>query len=170
MLRSAIRNLLNLDDPPEKVALAFAVGIFFGFSPLVGLQTLLAALVAFIWKFNKLAIISGSYISNPWTMGPIIAAAWGLGHSIVGGPPMELPEVSLAALAGMDFWRQLAGQWRQLLPFAVGSMILSTAGGLISYPLMLHLIRSYRRKYGRNISLSKEPAAGFDGDGDLIRR
>jgi len=103
-------------------------------------------------------------------MGPIIAAAWGIGRSIVGGPPIELPEVTMAALGGAEFWRQLAGQWRQLLPFAVGSMILSTAGALISYPLMLVAIRSYRRKYRHQTSLSKETSAGFDGEGDLIGR
>lgn len=170
MLRSALRNLLNLDDPPEKVALAFAAGIFLGFSPLVGLQTLLAAVAAFIWKFNKLAIISGSYISNPWTMGPIIAAAWGIGRSIIGSPPIELPEVSLSALGDAGFWMQLGGQWRQLLPFAVGSMLMSVAGALISYPLVLFGLRSYRRKYPRKISLQEEPVTGFEGEGNLIGR
>lgn len=46
---------MNLDDPPERVALSFAIGIFLGFSPLVGLQTLLAAIVAFIWKGKQWA-------------------------------------------------------------------------------------------------------------------
>ncbi|MBK9313624.1 MAG: DUF2062 domain-containing protein [Acidobacteria bacterium] len=159
MLRSAIRNLLNLDDPPERVALSFAIGVFLGFSPLVGLQTLLAAIVAFIWKFNKPAIFTGSCISNPWTMGPIIAAAWAVGRLLIGSPPIDLPGVSLSALGSADFWRQLAGQWRQLVPFAVGSMLMSVAGALISYPLMLFALRSYRRKYPRKISLQKESSA-----------
>jgi uncharacterized protein (DUF2062 family) len=46
----------------------------------------------------------------------------------------------------------MAAQWRQLLPFAVGAMILSTVSAAISYPLMLYILRNYRRKYPRAAS------------------
>jgi hypothetical protein len=150
MLRSALRSLLNLDDPPERTALAFAIGTFIGFSPLLGLHTILAALVSVVCRLNKLATLTGSFLSNPWTIAPIVAASWAIGRSIIGSPPVALPQASLSALLTAEFWQSIAAQWRQLLPFAVGAMILSIVSAAISYPLMLYILRSYRRKQLRN--------------------
>src|SRR5262245_19059184 len=145
MLRSALRSLLNLDDPPERTALAFAIGTFIGFSPLLGLHTILAALVSVVWRFNKLAILTGSFLSNPWTIAPIVGASLAIGRLIIGSPPVELPQASLSALFTAEFWSLIAAQWRQLLPFAVGATILSIASAAISYPLMVYILRKYRR-------------------------
>lgn len=149
MLRSALRSLLNLDDPPERTALAFAIGTFIGFSPLLGLHTILAALVSVVWRLNKVAILTGSFLSNPWTIAPIVGASWAIGRLIIGSPPVELPQASLSALLTAEFWHLIAAQWRQLLPFAVGATILSIVSAAISYPLMLYILRNYRRAYLR---------------------
>ena len=48
MIRGAFRRLLALDDPPERTALAFSIGVLIGFSPFLGLHTIMAALAAFV--------------------------------------------------------------------------------------------------------------------------
>jgi uncharacterized protein (DUF2062 family) len=68
---------------------------------------------------------------------------------IIGSPPVDLPQASLSALFTTEFWRLIATQWRQLLPFAVGATILSIVSAAISYPLMLYVLRNYRRAYPR---------------------
>jgi len=146
MLRSALRNLFNLDDPPERTALAFAIGAFIGFSPLLGLHTILAASISVVWRLNKVAVMTGSFLNNPWTMAPIVAASWAIGSLIIGSPPVELPQAGLSAILTTEFWILIAAQWRQLLPFALGSVILSTTAAAVSYPLMLYSLRTYRRK------------------------
>lgn len=149
MLRNALRGLLNLDDPPERTALAFAIGTFIGFSPLLGLHTIMAALVSIVWRLNKVAILTGSFLSNPWTIAPIVGASWAIGRLIIGSPPVDLPQASLSALLTAEFWSLIAAQWRQLLPFAVGATILSIVSAAISYPLMLYILHNYRRAYRR---------------------
>jgi uncharacterized protein (DUF2062 family) len=47
--------LIRINDTPHSVALGSAVGMFFGFTPLFGLKTLLSILVAWIFKSNKIA-------------------------------------------------------------------------------------------------------------------
>ena len=54
MLRSALRNLLNTDDPPERTAWAFAIGVFIAFSPLLGLHTIIAAIIAVADTFDAM--------------------------------------------------------------------------------------------------------------------
>jgi uncharacterized protein (DUF2062 family) len=156
MFRRTLSNLLNLDDPPERTALAFAIGAFIGFSPLLGLHTIIAAIVAVVWRLNKLAIFSGSYINNPWTLTPIVVASWAIGRWFIGSPVIELPAFSLSAMTTTEFWWVIAGQWQQLLPFALGATILSVVSAAISYPLMLYVLRTYRRKYGRRAPLAPE--------------
>lgn len=147
MIKAAMRKIFSENEPPERVALAFAVGVFIGFSPLLGLQTLLAVAVAVAFRLNKPAIITGAYLNNPWTIGPIVAASWWVGSWFTGSPRIELPQMTLAALQDAEFWRMLAGQWRQLLPFAVGATIFSILGAAIAYPVMIHLLRVYHRQY-----------------------
>ena len=45
--RGAIRALLHLRDTPVRTAAAFALGVFFSFSPFLGLQIVLSMLLAF---------------------------------------------------------------------------------------------------------------------------
>ncbi len=140
--------MLNLDDPPERTALAFAVGVFIGFSPLLGLHTILATIVAVLWRLNKLAIFTAIYINNPWTLAPIIAASWAIGRLIIDTPAVELPQLKLGTMVTLEFWRSIAAQWHQLLPFTIGATILSVTGAVVSYPLMLYLLRAQRRARG----------------------
>jgi uncharacterized protein (DUF2062 family) len=109
-------------------------------------------LVSVVWRLNKLAILTGSLLSNPWTIAPIVGASWAIGRLIIGSPPVELPHASLSALLTTEFWRLIAAQWRQLLPYAVGATILSIVSSAISYPLMLYILRKYRRAYRRSAS------------------
>ncbi|HYE74195.1 MAG TPA: DUF2062 domain-containing protein, partial [Blastocatellia bacterium] len=91
MFRRAVRNLLNLNDPPERTALAFAIGVFIAFSPLLGLHTIIAALIALFWRCNKVAIFTGVYVNNPWTLAPIIALSWAIGRLFIDAPQASLP-------------------------------------------------------------------------------
>ena len=51
--RHYLRRLLALDDTPERIALAFAVGVFLAFSPLLGLHTVLGLAIAFLFGLNR---------------------------------------------------------------------------------------------------------------------
>src|SRR6266576_496328 len=61
MFRVTFRRLLALDDPPERTALTFTIGVFIAFSPFLGFHTILATLIAFLFRFNKIAIYSGTF-------------------------------------------------------------------------------------------------------------
>ena len=71
MLRSArarrwLDHLLHTHDTPERTAAAFAVGVFFGFSPFLGLHTVLGLVVAFAFGLNRVAVLLGVYSNLPW--------------------------------------------------------------------------------------------------------
>jgi uncharacterized protein (DUF2062 family) len=90
MFRATFRRLLALDDPPERTALAFSVGVFIAFSPFLGLHTILATLIAFLFRFNKIAIYAGTFVNNPLLLVPIIVASYAIGAFFLGRPPQVL--------------------------------------------------------------------------------
>src|SRR2546430_2469504 len=85
MFRANLRRLLAIDDPPERTALAFSIGVFIAFFPLLGLHAILATVIAFAFRFNKLAIYTGTFVNNPFlTLVPIILVSYGLGAMVIG--------------------------------------------------------------------------------------
>src|SRR5678809_1293254 len=98
MFRAAFRRLLAIDDPPERTALAFSIGIFIAFSPFLGLHTIMATALAFIFRFNKIAIYTGTFVNNPiFTLVPIIIASYSVGAFIL-GRPLRIPDEGLELL------------------------------------------------------------------------
>lgn len=155
MFRAAFRRLLAIDDPPERTALAFSVGVFIAFSPFLGLHTIMATAVAFLFRFNKIAIYAGTFINNPFlTLVPIIIVSYAVG-ALVLGRPLRIPNEGLELLQNPRlFSREYYGlllleSWSIVWPFTVGATALSVVCSLLAYPLTLRTLRAYhRRRHG----------------------
>jgi uncharacterized protein (DUF2062 family) len=148
MFRQAFRRLLAVDDPPERTALAFSVGVFIAFSPLLGLHTLLATFVALLFRFNKVAIYAGTFVNNPFlTLFPIVGASYAVGARLL-NRPLRLPGVGWRLLTDphpltASYWHGLADHfWDIFIPFSVGGFVLSVVCSLTAYPVTLRLLRA----------------------------
>ena len=152
MFRATFRRLLAADDPPERTALAFSVGVFIAFSPFLGLHTIAATALAFLFRFNKIAIYAGTFLNNPFlTLVPIIIASYAVG-AVLMGRPFRLPEEGLALLREPhlltgSYWRALGVHlWDVVVPFTVGGLVLSVVCSLAAYPVTLRLLRAHARR------------------------
>src|SRR2546427_3036972 len=65
-LTGRLRAVLHLDDAPSRIALALAVGVFISCTPFYGLQTLLSLGIATLFRLNKVATITGTWLNLPW--------------------------------------------------------------------------------------------------------
>ena len=151
MFRAAFRRLLAIDDPPERTALAFSLGVFVAFSPFLGLHTILATLIAFVFRFNKVAVYSGTFINNPFfTLVPIIIASYAIGAFIL-GRPLRIPQAGVELLRHphpltASYYHQIFQEsWDIVWPFSIGAMTLSVVCSLIAYPVTSSLLRARRR-------------------------
>jgi len=156
MFRTTFRRLLALDDPPERTALAFSIGVFIAFSPFLGLHTILATLVAFLCRFNKVAIYGGTFINNPFfTLVPIIIASYAVGALIL-GRPLRIPASGIELLRHphlltANYYHKLFRESRDILwPFTIGGMMLSVVCSLIAYPVTSSLLRAHRLSKAAN--------------------
>ena len=152
MFRAAIRRLLAIDDPPERTALAFSIGVFIAFSPFLGLHTIMATVVAFVFRFNKVAIYTGTFLNNPFfTLVPIIIGSYAVGAFVL-GRPLQIPGEGLELLKNPDlfssnYYRRLFVQsWHIVWPFTVGASVLSVVCSVLAYPLTLRALRAYRSR------------------------
>ena len=153
MFRSTFRRLLAIDDPPERTALAFSIGVFIAFSPFLGLHTIMATAVAFLFRFNKIAIYTGTFINNPFfTLVPIIIVSYAVGAFIL-GRPLTIPHEGLELLKNPhifsgEYYRLLfVHSWNNIVwPFSVGAMALSVVCSLLAYPLTLQILRAYHSR------------------------
>jgi uncharacterized protein (DUF2062 family) len=150
MVRAAFRRLLAIDDPPERTALAFSIGIFIAFSPFLGLHTIMATVVAFAFRFNKVAIYTGTFINNPFlTLVPIIIISYAVGAFVL-GRPLAIPDEGIELLRDPhlfsgDYYRRLFLQsWNHIVwPFTIGASVLSVVCSLLAYPITLWALRAY---------------------------
>ena len=152
MFRAAFRRLLSIDDPPERTALAFSVGVFIGFSPLLGLHTIIATAVALLFRFNKVAIYLGTYLNNPFfTLAPIILASYAIGAFLL-NRPLRIPAEGIELLKSPHlltraYYHQVFVNSRNIVePFVLGSTILSVVCSALSYPVTLWALRAHRSK------------------------
>src|SRR5216110_3253430 len=67
-MRQWLDQMLHTHDTPERTAAAFALGVFFGFSPLLGFHTVLGLVFAFALNLNRVAVLLGIYSNLPWIL------------------------------------------------------------------------------------------------------
>jgi uncharacterized protein len=143
------RTLLHLDDPPWRIALALAVGVFISCTPFYFFQTLLAILVATLFRLNKAATIAGTWLNLPWLQPFVYALALRIGTAILA----QSDAASRQALA-LLLHRQAGFSWDELVTLAqslsiallVGTTLVGVAGGVLTYVIALRLIRARRRR------------------------
>jgi uncharacterized protein (DUF2062 family) len=83
-IKDLIKKLLHVDDTPERTALAYSIGIFLGFSPFLGLHTLVGLAIAFLFGLNRAAILLGVWTNTPWWIVPFYMVATRVGMWVTG--------------------------------------------------------------------------------------
>jgi len=150
--RRWLGTLLHIDDSPERTAAAFALGVFFGFSPFLGLHTLLALAFAFLLNLNRVAVLLGVYSNLPWFVAPyfafttMVVGAPITGHRIPPGFRQQVAELFELSLFKGDFWHRLVVILKPFFwPYTVGSLIGAAVLSALAYPLALGFVTSRRR-------------------------
>jgi uncharacterized protein (DUF2062 family) len=139
--------LLAIRDTPEAIAGGVAIGIFIGFTPLIGLKTVLTILLAWLTRCNILAAVIASAAHDIlWPVMPVIFRwEYDVGYWLLSSPHHLPPPLHRAHLE-MRAWRN----WTHLLsvgkPLLVGSLVCSAPFALLSYLFTKRLIVRHRRK------------------------
>lgn len=149
-IRRWLDHLLHTHDTPQRTAAAYALGVFFGFSPVLGLHTVLGLVCAFALNLNRVAVLLGIYSNLPWILPAYYTLATVGGAALLGVqvPPGLLKELSSALTdASWADFRRLA---HALTPLAKAYILGSTLGAialaLVAYRVSLAMIVAHRRR------------------------
>ncbi len=158
--RERATHVLHLDEEPSRLAAGMAVGVFIGVTPFYGIHTILALAVAFVFRLNKVATITGAWINLPWFAPFVYGFSLKLGEALLSGDFSSFSWASMSALAEAaraylhaspraslgELWRLM---WDMLFvasrPLFVGTTIVGVVAGLVTYLVTLEAVRDVRR-------------------------
>jgi uncharacterized protein len=148
-IRSWLEQLLHTHDTPHRTALAYAVGVLMGFSPMLGLHTVLGLALAFVFRLNRVAVVLGVYSNLPWLVPAYYTIATIAGAAVLGVDvqPRALEEAMRAISAAT--WGDFGGLARRLAPILWAYVLGSTVGSIIlaavAYRVSLAMILAHRK-------------------------
>jgi len=147
-VRRWFEQLLHTHDTPKRTAAAYAVGVFFGFSPFLGLHTILGLVVAFAFNLNRVAVLLGVYSNLPWILPAYYTLATMAGAAMldVDVPPGLLKDFREALTdASWGEFRSFAKTLTPLLwSYALGSVLGAIVLALTAYGASLTMIVAHR--------------------------
>ncbi|MBI4477755.1 MAG: DUF2062 domain-containing protein [Acidobacteria bacterium] len=148
--------LLHLHDTPRRIAAAYALGVFFGFSPLLGLHTILGVAFAFALGLNRVAVLLGVYSNLPWIIAAYYTLATIVGAAILQAPipsglGRELEGLFALSIFSRAFWRELFDHLRPLLwPFVIGSTLGALLLAVASFWVAKTFLEARKRHAGHD--------------------
>lgn len=130
-----VHTVLHADDPPDRIALGMAIGVFVTFTPTVGVQMAIVLFLTWLLRANTAVALPIVWVSNPFTMVPIYWSSYHVGRFMLAAertPPgwwNELRSPPAGAIEQIHFYwerfAQIAGSiW-------IGGMVV---GFLLAYP------------------------------------
>lgn len=144
--------LTRMSDSPERLARGLAVGIFAGFFPFVGTQSILAIALALPFRANKLAAALGTWVSNPLTYLPLCLFSFKVGCVLLGVSADFSSE-------GLSLTETLLTVKEEFLSaLFLGCLVSGLVASLIGYWVAFRLIRSWRQRRIQNWNRSHYPS------------
>ena len=139
--------LMTIADTPHSIALGSAIGIFFGFTPLYPLKTLLSIGTAWVGRCNKIAAAIAVTLHDVviWAMPAIYLAEYQLGCWSLQRPPAQrvhFRQFGLHDYMHLHVFSRVV--WPTFWPAFVGSLFLAVPSAIIIYFVMRLLVSRAR--------------------------
>ena len=170
--------LLAIRDTPVAIAGGVAIGVFFGFSPLFGLKTLLAIFFAWLTRSNILAAVLAVTLHDVlWPIMPAIYRwEYELGFWLLSQPHHWPPSLMKAPWEGQH-WRSWANIFTIGKDTLLGSILCATPIAVISFELVRVVVERHQKKKQAQASLAHQapgtPASETTekpGSGSVVQR
>jgi len=133
-----------IDDTPHKIAAGAALGIFLGIAPGAGVAATLV--LSSIFRFNRLAAMTGVLATNTWSLVVVLPLAATVGGYLFGGSKAYLIEqFDQYQSLGVKFFLSKEILFNIALPLGVGFVVVSGLAALFFYFLIFSIIKLQRR-------------------------
>lgn len=146
-VRTKTGHLFRIKDSPHALALGVAVGVFFGFLPLIGLKTLLALGVTRLLRGNLLAAaITVTLHDVLLPVAPLLLRwEYDLGYWLLSQPHALPPHLHLHSEPHPSLWLHWSTFFTIGRPLLVGASVFAAPASVASYYLSLPWMGRARR-------------------------
>lgn len=151
-VREQYHRLHQIRDAPHAVAGGVAIGMFWGFTPLTGLKTLLSMLLAWFFRCSKLSAVIAVALHDVLTpIWPVVLLwEYKLGFWLLSNPH-HLPQrlsVKKMGLHELLHLRTLELLW----PTFVGSLLFGIPAALLSYWIVERSLERYEHTHHKHLT------------------
>ncbi|MCL4492392.1 MAG: DUF2062 domain-containing protein [Nitrospirae bacterium] len=141
-LRDKLREVISIKDSPGRVATSFAIGVFIGMSPVLGLHTALGLVVAWIFRLNKFVTMIGVFVTNPWTIIPIYTFSTWVGAKLLRVEKI-IPAIDWNGASIVSIMRDMKPLF---WPFVCGTILIGLISAVIGYIIIYHAVARKRNE------------------------
>jgi uncharacterized protein (DUF2062 family) len=152
VLRRVYERFVKIRGRPREIALGFALGIFIGMTPTMGIQMPIAIFFAALLKWSKISAAFGVWITNPFTSPFIYGLTYIVGAKLLGlRMTMSLPD---------NFSWSIVQEMLNNAPLIFGAL---TVGGILiglplavlSYYLSFAAVNKYQQSIKKKVAAQK---------------
>jgi uncharacterized protein len=147
--------LARIQASPHSIALGCAVGVFAVFTPFLGFQMMIGAVLALALRGSVLASAAGSFLGNPLTYPAIWISTFTVGSFLLGSSASaeistltdktEALSRSIREASPDGVANAVQGLWPILKPMALGSLPLGGITALLAYFLIRQLVAAQKQ-------------------------
>ena len=155
-IKKAYARFLKIRGNPNEIALGFALGLFVGMAPCMGVQTIIAVFLASLFKWNKFSAAVGVWISNP------VSAPFIYGLTFYVGSLFTGITNSFSATDVFDFqylYQIIINAPGIFWALTIGGVVTGFPIALIGYYLSYMAVKKYQDDIKRKITEQKERIA-----------
>lgn len=163
ILRYLEYKILHIEDSPRKISLGVALGLFIGWTPLIGLHIFMAIALSVLLKANKFAALVSIWVSNVFTFAIIYYPAYVVGRVVCGifvihGNQNEEqiskqfnalfhPSSMMTGLFTKEYWGRFWTLTKSIGPeLWIGCTIVGLAVAIGGYLICYYMIKNHRTK------------------------
>ena len=150
LLRRAFDRFLKIRGNPREISLGFALGIFIGMTPSMGLQIPIVVFIAALVKWNKISSVLGVWITNPVTAPFIYSLTYVTGARLLGYEKIQHFNLSITSIGPL-----LQKAPKILIAMSVGGVALGLPLAVLAYIIAHALSRRYQEPVKKKIAQQK---------------
>ncbi|MFO7559958.1 MAG: DUF2062 domain-containing protein [Desulfobacterales bacterium] len=152
-LQKAYERFLKIRGNPHEIALGFALGLFVGVAPCMGIQTVIAVFLASLLKWNKISAAVGVWISNPISAPFLYGFTFYVGSLFTGVAESFRP----AGVFDFSYLYQIVLKAREIFwTLTIGGVIVGFPVAVLGYYLSYMAVNRYQNKIKQKIAERKE--------------
>ena len=155
-IRRIMRPFVRTNDSSRQIAGGIAIGGLVAFSPTVGLQMLIAAVLTTVLSCSRLPALAIVYITNPFTAIPIYLFCYVVGVHILKpfGFTLDMEQITrlLVRPEDLGFWETIYSKlgdvfalgWNAFAPLWLGCLFVGTLAAILAYYVSLRFVTGHR--------------------------